>query len=204
MRIRQKKIDETKGFYEERRRLKQIQDEKDEQSRREMAALIEKSLKDREDQKIQRMNEIHVEEERRKRIQLYSGSDVNTVEQNRLYQVSLAQQRQEKRLQLEALTSAVTTEESHRKDFANKMIKKIKDQSFVVKERNVRDIEVIQEKKFSLEKMRETFHDKKDMVKRGKLQHEKTRTALLEHNPYAARITADVQQQSRQLASMNA
>ena len=66
-----------------------------------------------------------------------------------------------------------------------------------VKERLEKDKQVLLEKQFSLDKMKTDFMYKKKLVSEGQLQHLRTKSVIVNNNPYAATITADVQNQSK-------
>ena len=46
------------------------------------------------------------------------------------------------------------------------------------------------------EKIKLDFLRKKSMVKEGRTQHEVTKTVLVEHNPYAASISAEIHEKT--------
>ena len=113
------------------------------------------------------------------------------MEETRAGEMNKAKEREVNVLQTKARDLALINEQSNRADRGNKKLviqeqKKARDA--MVKERDAINRH---DKKLAVAAMKQDVIEKKEMFKSGQLQHERTATVTIEHNPYAQKISED-------------
>ena len=149
------------------------------------AAILEKELSAKREAHRAEQAALQAEQDRIKRQQQYLGAAMGQVEEMRDHQLQLARERQAAQLARQAKQQADGLAQSLSSDRANKSNLESLERRSKHADVAERDLLVTQEKRVSLEKIKHRVVEKKEMFLVGQKQHEATRTALFEHNPYA-------------------
>lgn len=175
-----------------RRKEQEIAEKAAVEAKREVAAIhLDKELAEKREEKKRIALELAEEEERIKRQQQYLGAAKGAVDELIARQLLDGQERQIRVRQHSAKEVAEADEIAKEKDRVNR--EKAKRKEFVARLRDAERVEteVRSDKRDALEKQKLEMFRKKNMVKIGHEQTEKTREVVTNHNLYAKKISDD-------------
>lgn len=191
MRARELKAATGKSNRQKMLETKRREEEDLEQARREADSLVKQEIARKHELKRQEQEALKAEEARIKRQQQYMGVAMGQVEQMRERELQMARERQAREQEKEAklrTASKVATSLSDRK---NKSHIEAVTQKSRLADIAERDLAVEMEKKLAIEKFKTSVVEKKVLFREGQQQHGATKTVLIEHNPYAHRISEE-------------
>mmetsp|Transcript_5104 Transcript_5104/g.7816 ORF Transcript_5104/g.7816 Transcript_5104/m.7816 type:complete len:763 (-) Transcript_5104:200-2488(-) len=197
MRAREVKAQATRAAMQRRKEQEKREAEEKEKARAAAAAALEDELRQKRQAKKQEQDALIAEAERVKRQQQYLGAAMGRVDETRAEQILLGQEREAKVIQSRIKEEAVKREKAYASDLTNRREAARKEKREKVALMAEKDMEVLRERRVAIGKMKDDYHRKKQMVKEGRKQHEKTHAVKVEHNLYAARITAESLAKSR-------
>mmetsp|Transcript_2818 Transcript_2818/g.4346 ORF Transcript_2818/g.4346 Transcript_2818/m.4346 type:complete len:653 (-) Transcript_2818:74-2032(-) len=178
--LRQKEAERKKKEAEDTEILRKIAAEK-----------LEKELKEKRELAKAEQAAMKAEQERIKRQQQYLGAAMGQVEQMREEQMSMARKRQKDTLERTQRESMAMYQESAMKDRDNKVHLERKERLMRENSLKEKQDQYAFEKKAYLNKLKETVLYKKEMFQAGQTQHAVTKTVIIEHNPYAQKISEE-------------
>jgi hypothetical protein len=147
--------------------------------------------------RVNRQNELEalrVEEERIRRQQQYLGAASGLVEETRARNQLLGLERETKVSQVKTKEEVVKMEKALQTDRHNRTSVTKHNRIAHAKEIQHKDSVAKAEKFDSIAKTKSDFLAKKNMVTLGRLQHERTKLAMHEYNPYATAISQEIHQ----------
>jgi hypothetical protein len=155
------------------------------------AAILDRELSAKREAHRAEQAALQAEQDRIKRQQQYLGAAMGQVEEVREQQLQLARDRQAAALERSAKEHYEGVQKSQASDRLNKTViekatRKAQQQTIAEK-----DALVLAEKKVSIEKIKARIVEKKSMFLTGQEQHQRTKTALVEHNPYAETMSQE-------------
>lgn len=195
-RVRRLKADATKTYYEEKRKTEAKAVEDKERVVEEAAVILDVELRKHREEKRREAEDLRLEQERIKRQQQYMGAAMGAVEESRFDQQLQAMEREIGMTQIDRKESRILHKEVRKKDRFNAIVVMQNEIERSNKEKKERSVEIVAEKKLAIERFKDHFIGKKTCVLIGHQQHERTKTVKIEHNPYAARITAEIHQKT--------
>lgn len=188
---RKVKADANKAYYQNKREDKQREQERVEKAREEAAIVLEAELKERRHLAKIEKEKLLAEQELIRKKQQFMGLASGQVEETRAEQMLKAKQREISLIQTRARDLALINEDSNRADRRNKVSLVQAEKKAKVIELKEQEATMRHERKLAVEKTKQSVIEKKEMFKSGQLQHERTATVKIEHNPYAHRISED-------------
>jgi hypothetical protein len=162
------------------------------EAKRELAAIqLDKELAVKREEKKRIAMELAEEEERIKRQQQYLGAAKGAVDELIARQLLEGQERQIRIRQSSAKEVAEADEIAKEKDRVNREKERRKKLIARLREAEAADAEVLSDRRDALEKQKLEMFRKKNMVKIGHEQAERTREVITNHNLYAKKISDD-------------
>jgi len=156
--------------------------------------LLEKrTLKEKEQEALKK------ETERIQRQQQYLGLALGRVEETRAEQMLLGSERKVTQIQNAIKSISIKNEEVKETEKVNRKIIQTKEKK---EKRNIlleQDMNALRERRIAIEKMKEEYQLKKEMVRKGHQQHDKTKDVVKNHNLYADRINHESIERSRSM-----
>lgn len=196
MRARQVKADATRQQLQRKKDQEQEEAEVKEKIRAAAAVKLEKELAVNREYKRAEAAALKAEEERIRRQQQYLGAAAGLVEETRAEQQLMGLERETKASQVRAKEAVAGVEISIKSDKVNRETLKRHQSRDHAAELKAKELHAMEEKADRMEKIKLDFLRKKGMVKDGRVQHDKTRTVLVEHNPYSASISAEIHEKT--------
>jgi hypothetical protein len=145
--------------------------------------------------RVMRQNELEalrVEEERIRRQQQYLGAAAGLVEETRAGNQLLGLERETKVSQTKKKSEMLKLERALQTDRLNRTSVIKQDKAARAKHIMERDAIVRKDQLVATAKIKSDYLSKKNMVTLGRLQHERTKTAVYLHNPYATEISEEI------------
>lgn len=201
-RVRAQRTKATQAYYQEKKNQLAQQQRQEEEAREAAAALLAQELSVHRQKKKEEKRLLQEEQERIKRQQQYLGAALGAVEEMRMDQQQRAQEREISTRQEDAKRSAKLEEESRNQDRCNRQVSKQRDMMEHALKMKAQEKQISSEKKVAIEKLKTEQIFKKTQVREGHVQHEKTKTVTIEHNPYANRISQEVHEHSQAFQSL--
>ena len=191
LRARQVKAAANKAASEKRKQKEMLQKTVVEANKEESALALEETLSKRREEKKREADMLKAEADRVRRQQQYLGAAKGLVEETRAEQLLIGREREAAESQLKARLEAENKEKFYDMDKSNRIIATKKEQTTKMISMENRDKEMLQERREAIEKLKKEVIRKKKMFGEGRVQHEMTKKAVIEHNPYAARISEE-------------
>jgi len=178
------KAQQTKEF-EKKAKLEAAQ-----QAAKEAAAInLDDDLDKRREARRRESEALKADADRVRRQQQYLGVAKGHVDDVRAAQQLAGQEREAAALQAKLKLEADMKETANKRDLTNRITSKKKETNSKLAAENQRSKEIIQERKESIEKLKKSVLEKKNMFIKGREQAVTTNTKIVEHNPYAAKIS---------------
>jgi hypothetical protein len=187
------KADSNRSAHQRRKEQEVREKELEERKREEAAIALNRELQEKREEKKRVAEALAAEEERIRRQQQYLGAAKGMVDETKARQLLEGQEREIKLRQSSAKEVAVAEQVAKEHDRANR--KDMQKRALVAKlrEEHAKSDEALVDRREAIEKMKEEIFRKKQLVKKGHAQHEKTHEVVEKHNLYASRITKDAQ-----------
>eukprot|EP01041_Mallomonas_annulata_P004353 gene4353-8663_t len=134
---------------------------------------------------------LKAEADRVRRQQQYLGIAKGHVDDVRAEQQITGSEREAAALQLRLQKEAEIREKFNEMDNTNKKMHARHEMSAKTTAANNKQKEVLQEKREAIEKLKKSVLEKKGMFNKGREQFANTKKAVVEHNPYAAKISEE-------------
>lgn len=192
IRARQLKAEANHEMREAERARRQKEKQDVEEARLAASRVWDEELEHRKAQKKAEQDALKAEEERIKRQQQYLGAAQGQVAIMRERQIQMARDRQQHKLQEEYEEYVKYDQETKVKEKTNKTVIKRAVRANHEKIEEERNEAFYFEKNSSIEKAKANVIYKKTMFSTGQVQHERTKTVLIETNPYGHRISEEV------------
>jgi hypothetical protein len=191
MRAREVKAQANQQARQRAREAKEREEAALKEARAAAAAVLEKELTAKREAHRAEQAALKAEQDRVKRQQQYLGAAMGQVDAVREQQLQMARERQAAALEREARLQAEASHQTQASERMNKTVLERAERRARHEAVQERDQLVAAEKKVSIEKIKARIVDKKNMFLTGQRQHEATKTALVEHNPYAETISQE-------------
>jgi len=203
MRARELKAATGKSNRQKMLETKKREEEELDQARREADSLVKQEIARKHELKRLEQEALKAEEARIKRQQQYLGVAMGQVEQMRERELQMARERQVREQEKEAKLKTASKVATSLSDRKNKIHIETVTQKSRLAEIAERDLAVEMEKKLAIEKFKSSVVEKKELFREGQQQHDATKTASIEHNPYAHRISEESLTKVRTMQKMS-
>lgn len=157
----------------------------------EEALSLHKKLTDKREEKKRVAAGLVEEEERIKRQQQYLGAAKGIADETKAKQHLLGEERELQDRQQSVRAHAIKMNKAKDKDMYNLTILKKEEAIAKRKQEQIKTDEELVDRREAIEKIKAEIFRKKQMVKKGHQQHEKTHEVVEKNNLYAAKITDD-------------
>ena len=185
------KADSNRESYRKRKNDEILEKEKIEKKREEEALVLNAELVQKREEKKRIAAALAEEEERIKRQQQYLGAAKGIVDETKAKQLLQGQERELQVRQQSAKVEAIKINKAKEKDIQNRLAIKKQETMMKRKEEQLKSDEELVDRREAIEKIKAEIFRKKQMVRKGHKQHEKTHDVIEKSNLYAAKVTED-------------
>lgn len=185
------KADSNRESHRKRKADEIAEREKAEKRREEEALVLNADLVEKREEKKRVAAALAAEEERIKRQQQYLGAAKGIVDETKAKQLLQGQERELQARQQSVRVDAIKMNHAKEKDSKNRILIKKQESLVKRKEEQVKSDEELVDRREAIEKIKAEIFRKKQMVKKGHAQHEKTHDVVEKSNLYAAKVTED-------------
>lgn len=188
---RQVKADANQAYYKNKKEAEKREEDKKEMARADAGIELERDLKERREHARVEKDRLLAEQEMIRKKQQFLGAAMGQVEEARAEQMMRAKEREINHVQSHVRDLALMNEASNKKDRLNKQTFKKGERKAHEGMMKEREASFQYERKIAVGKIKTSVIEKKDMFKSGQLQHQRTETVKIEHNPYAQRMNEE-------------
>lgn len=192
LRARQVKAEATKEQMMRKKEAEKRESEMKEQALVAAALKLDREMIVRREEKRAEAAALKAEEERIRRQQQYLGAAAGLVEEKREEQQLLGLDREVRASQFRSKEKAEGIEASLLSDKANRHTLKKRTTNDHAAEMKSRELQALSDKVDRMEKIKQDVLRRKSMAREGREQFVKTKSAIVEHNPYAASISQEI------------